>query len=100
MPDLTPLNKAMFRAKQHQDAVVQRIVEALPEDEWDRGWLLDVFVGDPNNLVDLLEYYGVYAARIDWGHNRITSEPVNGAKVPRLEHLYCGHRDARVEIVD
>ena len=97
--DWTEWDRVQARARIHQNGVVKEIVAALPEDEWDHEWLLNVFAYDPNNLVDLLGYYGIYDVRVSWNHNRVISEPINGAKVPRLSHLYCGHRDARIEIV-
>ena len=99
--DWKPWDKAMLKAKLAQQATVEAIVEALP-DQFDHAYLLARYAAQPNELVDWLAEQGIYRARVaHWnrsGYDYI-SEPMDGIAVPRLQHGYGGHPRAWVRVI-
>jgi hypothetical protein len=70
----------------------QKIIAALPPDEFDHGALLKQFDFDVNGLVDYLAERGVYRLRVPYHLSRnrdvYLSEPMDGIPVPVIQHRH------------
>lgn len=75
-------------------AINQKIIAALPEDEFDHDALLRQFDFDVNGLVEYLAEREVYRLRVPYrlsGNRGVyLSEPMDGIPVPVIRHRHGG----------